>query len=276
MKKYTFLLLLCLLFLFNNLYSVKHTSIDTSQVYNYWAHRSIVEMVFADMNDYINNIEGTIPKEKTISIKDYRINFLDSINNESLPDIKKVALFLDNNNWKEINENTLEPLYSNFTRGKALNHAFFDIKADAESHTKEHNMWNEKKTELLELYNVNLNQTLKEDNAYEDNTFQFEESSISFNKTYLFLYSLIFFIGLIIGAFAVFIFSKKKIYKILREERVYYLDYPPLKNEKSIFHYITLFHILKRRKDSYKIRNAQLRQQMEELTSGSKLDETEK
>jgi len=98
------------------------------------------------------------------------------------------------------------------------------------------------------------------------NTFQFDDSAFSkiTTKGVLIVFS-IFSVGILLGGWLVFFFSKRKIYSILEEERVYYLDYPPLRSEKSIFHYITLFHILKRRKDSYKSHSSELKKQMDEL-----------
>lgn len=99
-----------------------------------------------------------------------------------------------------------------------------------------------------------------------DNTFKFDKVSKSYNtaKSVLVIAS-IFIAGLLVGAWGVFYYTRQKIYSILEEERVYYLDYPPLKSEKSIFHYITLFHVLKRRKDTYKRLNYELRKEMELL-----------
>lgn len=92
-----------------------------------------------------------------------------------------------------------------------------------------------------------------------------EQSTVTMSGKEIFIYILLVLIGALIGGFSTFYYSKRKIYTILEEERVYYLDYPPLKTEKSIFHYITLFHILKRRKDSYKRQNKELKKEMNEL-----------
>lgn len=102
--------------------------------------------------------------------------------------------------------------------------------------------------------------------VFTENTFNFDETTEShFTAKNILMIILIFIIGLVVGAFGVYYYSKQKVYSILKEERVYYLDYPPLKNEKSIFHYITLFHVLKRRKDTYKRLNHELRKDMEIL-----------
>lgn len=94
-----------------------------------------------------------------------------------------------------------------------------------------------------------------------------DASELTISTLVWFILLSVFAVGAFIGAWLVFYFSKRKIYSILQEERVYYLDYPPLKSEKSIFRYITLFHVLKRRKDSYKRLNLQLRKEMEQLKS---------
>ena len=104
--------------------------------------------------------------------------------------------------------------------------------------------------------------------ASAENMIVFDDASaLTISTRVWFILLSVFAVGAFIGAWFVFYFSKRKIYSILQEERIYYLDYPPLKAEKSIFHYITLFHILKRRKDSYKKLNLQLRKEMEQLES---------
>ncbi len=92
-----------------------------------------------------------------------------------------------------------------------------------------------------------------------------EQSAMTMNAEDIIIDVFLVLIGALIGGFLVYYYSKRKIYTILEEERVYYLDYPPLKTEKSIFHYITLFHVLKRRKDSYKRLNTGLKKRIEEL-----------
>ncbi len=104
--------------------------------------------------------------------------------------------------------------------------------------------------------------------ASAENMIVFDDASaLTISTRVWFILLSVFAVGAFIGAWFVFYFSKRKIYSILQEERIYYLDYPPLKAEKSIFHYITLFHVLKRRKDSYKRLNLQLRKEMEQLES---------
>lgn len=104
-----------------------------------------------------------------------------------------------------------------------------------------------------------------------ENVFQFDDYPIPVitTKRVLILF-LIFIIGVFLGGWSVFYFSKRKIYSILENEKAYYLDYRPLKTEKSIFRYITLFHVLKKRKDSCKRHNLELRAQMEELENKNK------
>lgn len=92
-----------------------------------------------------------------------------------------------------------------------------------------------------------------------------DQSAISLSGKEVFIYMALFLIGVFIGGWVTFYYSKKNIYSILDEERVYYLDYPPLKSEKSLFHYITLFHVLKRRKDSYKKHNKELRKEIDSI-----------
>lgn len=92
-----------------------------------------------------------------------------------------------------------------------------------------------------------------------------EQAAMAMSAKEIVIGVFLIFIGALIGGSLVYYYSKRKIHNILQEERVYYLDYPPLKTEKSIFHYITLFHVLKKRKDSYKRHNTELKMEMDEL-----------
>lgn len=113
--------------------------------------------------------------------------------------------------------------------------------------------------------NVSVNPSKGQEDSNVKTYEYLEQSTVTMSGKEIFIYILFVLIGALIGGFLTFYYSKRKIYTILEEERVYYLDYPPLKTEKSIFHYITLFHILKRRKDSYKRQNKDLKKEMNEL-----------
>lgn len=113
--------------------------------------------------------------------------------------------------------------------------------------------------------NVSVNPSKGQEDSNVKTYEYLEQSTVTMSGKEIFIYILFVLIGALIGGFLTFYYSKRKIYTILEEERVYYLDYPPLKTEKSIFHYITLFHILKRRKDSYERQNKDLKKEMNEL-----------
>ena len=113
--------------------------------------------------------------------------------------------------------------------------------------------------------NVSVNPSKGQEDSNVKTYEYLEQSTVTMSVKEIFFFILFVRIGVLIEGFLTFYYSKRKIYTILEEERVYYLDYPPLKTEKSIFHYITLFHILKRRKDSYKRQNKDLKKEMNEL-----------
>lgn len=115
------------------------------------------------------------------------------------------------------------------------------------------------------IENVSVNPSKGQEDSNVKTYEYLEQSTVTMSGKEIFIYILLVLIGALIGGFSTFYYSKRKIYTILEEERVYYLDYPPLKTEKSIFHYITLFHFLKRRKDSYKRQNKDLKKEMNEL-----------
>ena len=141
----------------------------------------------------------------------------------------------------------------------------FESKKATASEIKTEN-WDKTQSEIIAKYQKSLVSFAKAPKPSVENTFQFNEpSKIFITSRMIILYTMLVLIGVLIGASFVFFFSRSKIYSILSEERVYYLDYPPLKTEKSIFHFITLFHILKRRKDSYKKHNLDLKKELEVL-----------
>lgn len=240
---------------------------DSTAAYHYSAHRGIIEMVHAFMSDYTESLDETKPIEEHIGKKEYELAFIKEINKDTLPDFTKVSIFLKTNNWAGAEKNILQPLIANYKKSLPLNADFFDlnIKKATTSEVKSDN-WNKMQSEIIDRYQNHLSSlakapTLSVENAYEFN----DPNKINITTRMILLYTLLVLIGVLIGGWLVFSFSKRKIYSILNEEKVYYLDYPPLKTEKSIFHFITLFHILKRRKDSYKKHNMDLKKELEML-----------
>ena len=251
---------------------------DSSEVYNYWAQRGIIEMVHAYMEDYIEAVGESKSIVEIVTKKKYEVDFLKNLN-DTVPNFSVVSQFLKSNEWSNVEKNLLQPLIENFRKKHPLNATFFETKKSGTTQlitnitgtANERINWNRKEIEILDNYEQMLANLVEPEIASAENTFTFNDLSPSVitTKGVLTIIS-IFMLGLLVGAWLVFYFTKRKIYSILKEERVYYLDYPPLKTEKSIFHYITLFHVLKRRKDSYKRRNRELQKAIEELETSNR------
>lgn len=243
---------------------------DSTAAYQYGAHRGIIEMVYAYMNDYIDSAEASKSIERELSKKEYERVFIKGIDKDTLPDLVNVSAFLKTNDWVETEKNILQPLIANYKKSLALNVEFFDLKRSESNNSTISKIktinWDKKLLEIIGNYEKDLSSFAEAPKTSIENTFQFNEpSKVLITTKMMIIYFLLVLLGVLIGASFVYSFSKRKIYSILREERVYYLDYPPLKSEKSIFHYITLFHVLKRRKDSYKKHNMELKTELESL-----------
>ena len=247
---------------------------DSTEAYQYWAQRGIIEIIHAHMDDYINTVGETKSTEENVARKDYKVKFINNINSDTLSSLSEISQFLKSNKWAGMEKSLLQPLIINLQNKHSLDTDFFEVKNPATNQLvtnitgkkNERINWNKKKVEIIDGYKkelINL-ANLKNDSA--ENLYTFDDDPKLFVSTKQSLILLLIFIcGVFIGGWIVFYFSKRRIYSILEEERVYYLDYPPLKTEKSIFHYITLFHVLKRRKDSYKNHSRTLKNQMDDM-----------
>ncbi|MDD4727139.1 MAG: hypothetical protein PHN55_00090 [Dysgonamonadaceae bacterium] len=247
---------------------------DSTEAYQYWAQRGIIEIVHAHMSDYINTVGVAKSTEENVTRKDYKLKFINNINGDTLSNLSDISQFLKTNKWGGVERNLLQPLIINLQNKHPLDADFFEVKnpetnqlvTDITGQNNERINWNKKKVEILDGYKKELINLANLKNVSAENLYTFDDDPKLFVSTKQSLILLLIFIcGGIIGGWIVFYFSKRRIYSILEEERVYYLDYPPLKTEKSIFHYITLFHVLKRRKDSYKNHSRTLKNQMDNM-----------
>lgn len=241
---------------------------DSTQVYSYWTIRGVTEMIFAYMDDYIEKVGPKKTIDEITRKKDYEIEFIKKLDSDELPKLENISLFLEKHNWMEIQKNILLPLVNKFESRTKLNYAFFELsKSNIENlQVSTGSKWENKKHEIIESYQRDLSKLSSNVNVSNMSMYEYvEKSALAVNGKETLVNILMLLLGVVIGVWLIYSYSKRKIYTILEEERVYYLDYPPLKSEKSIFHYITLFHVLKRRKDSYKRHNKDLKKQIEEL-----------
>lgn len=266
-------ILIVFLFSLASLSSAKPPVSNSTQTYHYWAERGIVEMVHAHMSDHIETIGEEKSIVEIVTRKKYEVQFLKNIN-DSLPNLSQVAHFLQSNDWVGLEISIFRPLLNNLKEKHPLNAGFFKFPASPNSHlltnvggkTNRSAYWNKKEIEILEAYERDLALLATPTAVAAENIFEFDDApNFTLSTKGVFISVSILIVGMLFGGWLVFFYSKHKIYSILEEERVYYLDYPPLKSEKSIFHFITLFHVLKRRKDSYKRHNAEMKKKLEQL-----------
>lgn len=262
------LIFLIMLFGLLNPIMAQPTLNDSTEVYDYWTMRGVTEMIYAYMDDYIEEVGSKKSINEITRKKDYEIEFIKKLDNDELPKLESLSLFLEKHNWMEIQKNILLPLVNKIESRTKLNYAFFELsKSNIENlQVSTGSKWESKKEEIIENYQRDLTQLSSNVNVSNMNMFEYiEETALAVNGKEILVNIFMLLLGLVIGVWLVYSYSKRKIYTILDEERVYYLDYPPLKTEKSIFHYITLFHVLKRRKDSYKRHNKDLKKRIDEL-----------
>jgi hypothetical protein len=76
-------------------------------------------------------------------------------------------------------------------------------------------------------------------------------------ETLILFGGIIFLVGVLVGAFLIYLYSQQSIYKILSNERYKYIDDLRNSHERFLFTYIGLFSILKKSKDDYKSKTSQ-------------------
>jgi len=218
---------------------------DSTDAYNYWANRGIVEIVYSYMLD--QNDLTSIEEEgrKLYSTKFIEKNFFN---------IDSVSDFLNKNSWLNTNNMVLHPLTINLKNKKNLNQSFFEIKsAKGDIYSSEN--WEITKNKIIDEYNLSLRRSIMREKPeitpkVESTVSTREPKRINWvivrNNT------LIFLLGFIIGCWLTYIISKLNIYSILHNEKEIYLKELKENKIKYIFSYIGLIFILKNHKDQYK------------------------
>jgi len=101
---------------------------DSTEAYNYWAQRGVIEMVYAYMQDYQKSTGRLTPKEE-IGMNLYNKRFIDNLNNANLILIEEkfdsVSSFLENNDWNSCDNNIYQPLKKQIDNFFQLNENFF-------------------------------------------------------------------------------------------------------------------------------------------------------
>jgi len=245
------LLLLLFAILSSNSYSQPILN-DSTKAYDYWAKRGIIEMVYANMKDYLATSDTLRFKNENQAAKDFRTKFILNIETKSDSELninfQSIVPFLNKNYWSATASKLCVPLILNYNEKKQLDDQFFSINT-----SNNNKNWNVKKNEILKNYHSSL-----ESFAYSQNDTIFESTSTnttndeisSYNNLTKYIVNLLFLIvGLIIGSFSVIYYSKKRIYSILSTDKVKYIN--ALRNSEKVhaLKYIGIFEILYRSKE---------------------------
>ena len=146
-----------LLFCFSTVYS-QQAFRDSTETYNYWAERGVIEMTYAYMHDYIASVDTIKNSKENKGYKDFYLNYIKDIDKKDVTNINSDFLsfndFLIKNDWAVTSKKISEPLIVYKKEGKTLNDNFFN---SININTKSGNIfWNLKKKEIIESYNKEL------------------------------------------------------------------------------------------------------------------------
>lgn len=218
---------------------------DSTDAYNYWANRGIVEIVYSYMLDQKDLTSIEEEGRKLYSTKFIEKNFFN---------IDSVSDFLNKNSWLNTKNMVLHPLTINLKNKKNLNQSFFEIKsAKGDIYSSEN--WEITKNKIIEEYNLSLRISIitekPEITSKVESTVSTREPK-RINWVIVRNNTLIFLLGFIIGCWLIYIISKLNIYSILHNEKETYLKELKENKIKYIFSYIGLIFILKIHKDQYK------------------------
>lgn len=269
MKMNNFKILFPLIFLvgITNIVFAQPQVKDSSEAYNYWAQRGIIEMLSTYMKDQESRFKLSAEEKEGIqkyeSRKESSLNTIES----TTVFITEIPELLQNNSWKSTYKLVFLPLKNKFDNNVLLNSNFFSIDAKSGGQYTSDN-WKKQQEEILSNYSSALekfaerhktqepvvSQPIVKEKQEQDASEPFNRHNKNSNVDWLkwTKYFGIFLIGLLLGGSLVFFISKRKIYSILDFEKDKYLHDLRLSGETFIFKYIGLFYVLKKRKEDYK------------------------
>jgi len=295
-KRYFKLFALSVFFLIKcNFLFAQHDLNDSTKVYEYWSKRGVIEVVYAYMNDYITTVmDPSLPKKKikectkeTNGLKEYEKQFISPLEkieiNELSSKLYEVSSFLKNNNWSGAEKNVLQPLLINLREKNKLNNDFFSTLKPAGNekstvipgYSNKMNNWNKTVEKILSGYNEDLKK-LKPENDTGNNSQGTSETTNTFigdkvpnlpspeNQNWIFV-SLLCFLFFLIGIFICYFMIKSSIYSLLDDDKKTYKK----SVSKSLFSFLSILRLLKKRMDEYKNKVTELESKIEKLEKKS-------
>lgn len=259
----------------NNLLNAQPQLKDSTEAYKYWAHRGIVEMVYAYMNDYIETVGEQKAKAEINGKNLYEQKFIIGIDNKDLPTFEDISSFLIKNNWNGTEKKLFQPLKKNIENSVKLDSKLFEAKkpgsddliTDIPGHVNKRIYWEKQRENILSNYSNSLQNlaerhkpqetivsqpSVQEEKLPKNNPVERHKNVDNAVWLKWFNYLALFLLGLLFGGWLVFFISKQKIYSILDFEKDKYLHDLRLSDKTFIFKYVGLFYVLKKRKEDYK------------------------
>ena len=268
---------------------------DSAKTYEYWSNRGVIEVVYAYMNDYITTVtDSSLPKEKIKDctkekngLKEYEKQFISPLEkieiNELSSKLNEVSSFLKNNNWSGAEKNVLQPLLIYLREKNKLNNDFFSTLKPAGNekstvipgYSNKMNNWNKTVEKILSGYNEALKK-LKPKNDTGNNSLGTSDTTNTFgggkvpnppvpeNQNWIFV-SLLCFLSFLIGMFICYFMIKSSIYSLLDDDKETYKK----SVSKSLFSFLSMLGLLKKRKDEYKNKVKELERKIEKLEKKS-------
>ncbi|MBZ9787600.1 hypothetical protein LB456_09045 [Psychroflexus sp. CAK57W] len=235
------------IFFINTFSSISQNNFNNyTDLYNYWAKRSIVEATYAYIVD--DTLQRKINESEKKGLYNFKTKYVNNADLRKDVDLNEISAFLGNNSWSITNERIFSKLFNRFKKKDSLNRSFFDIEFIDNSYKN----WNNKVDSLIKGYNEELNKlsTNKVINSNPTKTSRSRNQAIHNSYYYEFLYVLIFIlIGFLAGFFTFYKYNKRQIKKIIGDK---YLDYKSASNDIYLFGYLNAVAFLKDRKEDYK------------------------
>lgn len=253
---------------------------DSTESYDYWAKRGIIEVVYAYMQDY--KAVSKMSEAENKALLDFELKYIKNIENKSVSDIHNDFLtfndFLLKNEWKGTSTKLCLPLIENYNNRRTLNTDFFSIPTN----NNDNKFWNNKKDAILSQYQKKL----KEFDLAKSSEIKNEEESTKIDDSKretiekpnkpqsgivnIYILISIFLLGFIIGSFLLYFIIRNQVYSILAFERNKYFSDLKEERMKFAFNVVGLFYVLKKSKDEKKQEVQQLRNELQNFQKNTK------
>ena len=279
-----------------NFIFAQHDFTDSTETYEYWAKRGIIEVIHAYMNDYITTVtDSSLPKEKIKDcakekngLNDYEKQFITPLEKMGIGELSskldEVSSFLKNNNWSGAEKNVLQPLLIYLREKNKLNNDFFSTLKPAGNekstvipgYSNKMINWNKTVSRIISDYNEDLKKLKPKVNEEDTksgtlnptNALVSGEASnpvVAEGQNWKFVL-LIGFFSFLIGMSITFFIIKSRIFYFIDDDKETYKN----SVQSGLFSFLSMVSLLKKRKDDYKNRVTELLNKIEKLEKKTK------